>query len=75
MTVDRVLSVDKTRVDFGQLAVGSKAEVRAPQHDISALFVVVGLVVCAVVRLKSLSKRSHGGGCVVVQYSMNINSF
>lgn len=27
MVVDRVLSVDRTRVDFGQHAVGSKAEV------------------------------------------------
>lgn len=29
VTVDRVVSVDKTRVDFGQLVVGSKAEVSA----------------------------------------------
>lgn len=28
VTVERVMSVDQSRVDFGQLAVGTKAEVK-----------------------------------------------
>lgn len=35
VTVERVLSVDRTRVDFGQLAVGTKAEVNHPPRACS----------------------------------------
>lgn len=34
VTVGRTLSVDKSRVDFGQLSIGSKAEVNMPHSAV-----------------------------------------